>query len=85
MVKREAQPALPPEMYARLFVNHAEGALILEELFQRFGGNPYRKGGLEAQRATDFACGQNDVVNFITSRINAASEAHHDGTDPDPE
>jgi len=63
---------LPPEVYARVFENHAEGVQILDELINRFGRNPYVRGGLEAQRQTDFNAGQNEVVQFILRRINQA-------------
>ncbi len=78
-----ASSPLPAEAYARVFENHAEGALILDELIGRYGGNPYRPGGLEAQRQTDFNAGKLEVVNFILRRINKA----HGGDDgqPDPE
>lgn len=63
---------LPAEVYARVFENHAEGAQILDELIKRFGRNPYVRGGLEAQRQTDFNAGQSEVVQFILRRINQA-------------
>jgi hypothetical protein len=67
---------LQPEDFARLF-----GARILEDLVERFGGNPYKAGGLEAQRQTDFNAGKLEVVNFILRRINQANGAedheHH--------
>lgn len=61
------------EVYARVFVNHAEGAQILDELVDKFGGNPYKPGGLESQRATDFNAGKLEVVNFLLRRINRAA------------
>lgn len=64
---------LPAEVFARVFEHHAEGAQILEELINRFGRNPYVRGGLEAQRQTDFNAGQNEVVQFILRRINQAN------------
>jgi len=70
--------ALPPEAYARIFEGIPEGAQILEELVARFGRNPYVKGGLEAQRQTDFNAGQMSVVTHILTRINAANGAPTD-------
>lgn len=64
-----------PEMYARVFENHAEGALVLEDLIARFGGNPYTRGGLEGDRETCYKAGQNRVVNFVLARINQAHGA----------
>lgn len=79
MSKREP---LPAETYARVFENHAEGKQILEELVTRFGGNPYKRGGLEAQRETDRCAGQLSVVHFILGRINQAHGVpDHDDTE----
>lgn len=64
---------LPPEIYARVFENHAEGAQILVDLVARFGGNPYVRGGQEADRETAYRAGQNRVVQFILGRINTAA------------
>lgn len=64
-----------PETYARVFENHADGALILEDLVRRFGGNPYVRGGLDAQRQTDFNAGQLSVPTFILNQINRANGA----------
>lgn len=62
-----------PEMYARVFENHAEGALILEDLVRRFGGNPYVRGGHEADRETANRAGRLAVVNHILNQINIAA------------
>lgn len=62
-----------------MFVNHAEGAQVLDELVARFGGNPYVKGPLEAQRQTDFNAGKLEVVNFILRRLAQAEGAPDDG------
>lgn len=62
-----------PEMYARVFENHAEGALVLEDLVRRFGANPYVRGGVEAQRETDYRAGALRVVSFILNRVNQAN------------
>lgn len=63
---------LDPVVYLRVFEQHAEGALILEELVAKFGANPYVRGGLEGDRETAYRAGRNAVVNFILSRINSA-------------
>ena len=62
-----------PEMYARVFDGHAEGALILEDLVARFGGNPYVRGGHEADRETSRKAGNLQVVHFILGKINQAN------------
>ncbi|MFT3806100.1 hypothetical protein [Arenimonas sp.] len=74
---------LPPEAYARVFENIPEGQQILEELVARFGRNPYKPGGLDAQRATDFNAGGLEVVQFILRRINRAHGVD-DGNDTEP-
>jgi hypothetical protein len=61
-----------PESYARIFENEPEGMLILEELVERFGRNPYVKGGHEADRQTAFNAGAFEVTQFILRRINQA-------------
>lgn len=78
-----SKPApLDDQVYARVFVNHAEGAQILDELIARYGGNPYKPGGLESQRETDFNAGKLEVVNFLLRRINRAAGV---ATNDDPE
>lgn len=64
--------SLKPEVYARVF-DMPEGKLVLEDLVQRFGGNPYRRGGLDAQRDTDYRAGQLSVPTFILNRVNQAA------------
>lgn len=62
-----------PEAYARVFENHAEGRLILDDLTARFGGGIYVKGGLEGDRQTCFNAGRRSVLDFILGRINQAN------------
>jgi len=77
-----SKPNLPSD-YALIFEAHRVGASILEELIARFGRNPYVRGGLEAQRETDFRAGQKEVVDFIVRRINQAN-GHEPVTDLEP-
>lgn len=72
-----------PEMYARVFDGHAEGALILEDLVARFGGNPYVAGGLEGDRETAYRAGRGSVVHFILGKINQANGVTDDGSSSD--
>lgn len=67
-----------PEAYARLFENHAEGRVILEDLTARFGGGIYVKGGLEGDRQTCFNAGRRSVLDFILGRINQANGVETD-------
>jgi hypothetical protein len=70
-----------PEAYARVFENHAEGRVILEDLTARFGGGIYVKGGLEGDRQTCFNAGRRSVLDFILGRINQANGAETDDDD----
>ena len=65
--------SLEPEVYARVFENHAEGRQILEDLTARFGGSIYVKGAQEGDRQTCFNAGRRSVLDFILGRINQAS------------
>jgi len=58
--------------YARLFEGTPDGPAILEDLIRRFGGSPYVRGGLDAERETLVRIGQRRPVDFILARINAA-------------
>jgi hypothetical protein len=61
-----------------VFEGDPVGARILEDLVERYGGNPYKPGGLEAQRQTDFNAGKLEVVNFLLRKINQAHGADDD-------
>lgn len=63
-----------PETYRAIFEHDARGARILEDLAARFGGNPYTRGGLEAQRETDFRAGRAAVVDHILRQIERANQ-----------
>lgn len=76
---------LQPEDYQRVFEGDPLGARILEDLVGRFGGNPYVKGALDAQRETDFNAGKLEVVNFILRKINQANGAETDEPEQHPE
>lgn len=62
-----------PEMYARLFENHAEGALILEDLVRRFHRPAQLVGGIDAVLTTYHREGARSVVDFIVAQINKAN------------
>jgi len=63
---------LAPEVYARVFENHAEGAQILEDLIRRFHRPAVTAGGIDAILATYHREGARAVVDFIVNRINQA-------------
>jgi hypothetical protein len=77
----DAPKPLQPVDYQRVFEGDPVGARILEDLIGRFGGNPYTKGGLEAQRETDRKAGSLEVVNFLLRKINQANGAENDESD----
>lgn len=64
--------------FQRVFEGDPVGARILEDLVVRFGGNPYTRGGLEAQRETDRKAGSLAVVDYILRKINQANGAETD-------
>lgn len=64
---------LPPEAYARVFENHAEGRLILEELTARFARPAVTSGGIDAILQTYQRDGARRVIEFIVGRINQAA------------
>jgi len=78
--------AATPEMYARVFEGHHEGALILEDLTRRFGGALFVKGGEKGRRETDWRLGRRAVLDHILSQINQANgAAPPDDADDDPQ
>lgn len=64
-----------PDEYRAAFEFSKSGALVLEDLVSRFCGNTYVRGGLDAQRETDFRSGKREVVEFILKQINRANGA----------
>lgn len=78
-----AQDRLPPEAYARVFENHAEGRQILDDLTSRFGGGIFVKGGPEGDRLTCYNAGRRSVLDFIIGRINQASGVMQDENEHD--
>lgn len=59
-----------PETYARIFVGHGDGAIVLEDLVARFYDRPsFVRGGDEGARQTDYNEGRRAVVHFILSQI----------------
>ncbi|SDI65219.1 hypothetical protein SAMN04487926_12150 [Paraburkholderia steynii] len=66
-----AAPQATPREYEILF-NSPTGQLVLEDLVNRFGAAAYVRGGLEAQRETDFRLGRRAVVDHILTQMNRA-------------
>lgn len=67
-----------PETYRQIFGDDLRGQSILEDLHARFGMNPYRPGGLEAQRDTDYRAGGMAVIDYIERRMRQATEPRQD-------
>lgn len=63
---------LPPEVYARVFENHAEGVQVLEDLVRRFHRPAVTEGGIDAVLKTYHREGSRAVVDFIINRVNQA-------------
>lgn len=61
-----------PEMYARVFENHAEGVLILEDLAKRFI-RPAVLDGENAAFKTYHREGARSVVDHIVTQCNRAN------------
>jgi hypothetical protein len=71
-----------PSTYQAIFEHDKRGAAILEELEQRFNRRSvYVRGGLEAQRETDYRAGQQSVFAYILRQINLAN-GHTDDSGP---
>lgn len=57
-------------MYYRVFEQHAEGALVLEDLIRRFSQPPVYKDGIDGVRISDHRAGARSVVDFIVRQLN---------------
>lgn len=69
---RDPEP-VPPGIYARVFEEYRDGAMILEELARRFARPAKLEGGIDAILATYHRDGARSVIEFIVSRINQAN------------
>lgn len=66
----QAVEIAPPEMYHRVFVGHAEGAKVLEDLVARYHDRSvWVAGGVDGQRETEKRAAQREVVGFILRRL----------------
>ena len=71
---------LAPEVYARVFENHAEGVQVLEDLVRRFHRPAVVEGGIDAVLKTYHREGARAVVDFIINRVNQAHGVTTDET-----
>lgn len=60
-------------MFKRVFEEHHEGAMVLENLIQRFARNAVTTGGIDAILKTYMQAGHRDVLDHIVLRINRAN------------
>lgn len=60
-------------MFKRVFEQHAEGAIVLEQLIQRFSKNAVTVGGIDAVLRTYLQAGHREVLDHILLRINRAN------------
>lgn len=70
-----------PSDYSAVFEASPQGVLVLEDLLNKFYSSVYVRGGLEAQRETDFRCGRRAVIEFIYAQIDKAAA----GEEPQPD
>lgn len=70
-------------MYARVFVDHHEGRLILEDLAARFYDvQVYVPGGAEGARETDRRAARREPVQFILNMLGQVNEPPADDESP---
>jgi hypothetical protein len=74
----ERATQVTPEMYARVFENHAEGALILEDLVKKFHRPAQLSGGIDAVLNTFHREGARSVVDHIVRQCNLANGVDSD-------
>ena len=61
------------QMFKRVFEQHAEGAIVLEVLINRFARNAVTVGGIDAILKTYQQSGHREVLDHIMLRINRAN------------
>jgi hypothetical protein len=67
------------KMFHRVFVQHAEGAKVLEVLVGKYHDRTtYQAGGLEAQRETERRAAQKEVIEFILRQVAQITEGEFD-------
>lgn len=60
-------------MFKRVFEQHAEGAIVLDVLIQRFSKNAVTVGGIDAVLRTYLQAGHREVLDHILLRMNRAN------------
>lgn len=66
-------PEQVADMYKRVFEDHHEGRLVLENLIQRFARNAVTTGGIDAVLKTYQQDGSRKVLDHIVNQINIAN------------
>lgn len=78
---KERDAVADAAMYARIFEDHAEGVLILEDLVARFYDvNVWHQD----QRETDRRAARREVLQFILNRIGQVNVPPPEETDSQP-
>lgn len=62
-----------PEVYRRLFEDHADGVAVLEDLVARFSQPQVSTGGIDAVLKTYERGGMRRVLDHILGQINKAN------------
>ncbi|ANC03974.1 hypothetical protein AB688_18380 [Pseudomonas putida] len=60
-------------MFKRVFEQHAEGVIVLDQLVQKFSKNAVTVGGIDAVLRTYLQAGHREVLDHILRRINRAN------------
>ncbi|MDH0639088.1 hypothetical protein N5D52_19310 [Pseudomonas sp. GD03860] len=61
------------DMFKRVFEQHAEGVIVLDQLVQKFSKNAVTVGGIDAVLRTYLQAGHREVLDHILRRINRAN------------
>ena len=73
-----------PETYRRIFEDNADGALILEDLVNRFSQPQVSAGGIDAVLKTYERGGMRKVLDYILGQINRANGVQDDVQEDPP-
>lgn len=75
---------IDPQIYRRLFEDHADGVAVLEDLIARFSQPQVSTGGIDAVLKTYERGGMRRVLDHILGQINKAHGVQDDVQDDPP-
>lgn len=78
-------PQQMDDMFRRVFEQHAEGAIVLEQLIRVFARNAVTVGGIDAVLKTYMQAGNREVLDHILLRINRANGVQDQPDEEQPE